>query len=344
MSEPSPDTAPPLVPSPSSAPGAAGLPSCGRTADPTMIGLACAFGAYLIWGLVPIYFKAVATVPPLEVLCHRVLWTVALTGGLALALWMRRRVRPAGPDPWIAAPPRRWRPRWRRIGVYLVTTCLVSTNWLIFIWAIATDRVLEASLGYYINPLVSILLGVVVLGERLGLRRGVAVALAAAGVLVLVVDHGAAPMVSLGLAFSFGAYALVRKWAAVDPLYGLLIETVLLAPFAAGFLAWQGALGLGAFGARDLATDALLAASGLVTGVPLMLFMAAAARLQLSTLGLMQYLAPTCHLVLATAVYGEPFTRAHAATFALIWTALAVASWGALGDRRRRLASASGQP
>ena len=283
----------------------------------TAIGAAAGLGAFLLWGFAPIYFKAIGHIPAPEILAHRVIWTLAILIILVAALGRLREVVIALTSPG-------------RLGILLVTTLLVSINWLVFIWAIQQDRLLEASLGYYINPLVNVVLGVVFLSERLSRWQGVAVALAAIGVGVMIVGIGTLPWIALTLALSFGFYALVRKKAKVDPLIGLLVETLILLPAAAGYLIWLSSAGVGVFGPQDWAISATLIASGLVTGTPLVLFMYGAQRLTLSTIGLMQYLAPSIHFLLALLVYGEAFTIIHLFTFLFIWAGLALYSWDAM--------------
>jgi chloramphenicol-sensitive protein RarD len=270
-----------------------------------------ALGAFGIWGMIPLYFKAIGAVPLLEVVAHRILWSAVF---LLLAVALVRR----GGAIVTALSDRRAR------RALLATTLLISVNWVVFIYAISADRVLESSLGYYINPLVSVLLGVLVLGERLSVWRTVAVAMAAVGVLVLAVGLGGFPWVSLALAFTFGFYGLIRKTVNVGALEGLTVETALVAPVALAYLAVLGWRGSGAFAAIDLETDVLLALAGLVTAVPLFFFASAARRLRLSTVGFFQYIAPTCNLLLAVFVFGEPFTRTHLITFLFIWAALAI--------------------
>ncbi len=283
-------------------------------------GLAYGLGAYLVWGLSPIYFKALARVPPLEILSHRIVWSALLLGGLLLA---RGRLGEA------LGPARDA----RRFATLAASTLLVSGNWLLYIWAVNEGRILEASLGYFVNPLVSVVLGVVFLRERLGGRQSAAVALAAGGVLWFLWRLGTLPWVSLTLAASFGVYGLVRKAARIDPVGGLFFETGLLAAPALAFLGARGAAGAGAFGSAP-GTTALLALAGVVTAVPLVWFTIGVQRLRLSTMGFLQYLAPSCQLALAVAVYGEPFTAAHAVTFAAIWASLALYSADAFASRR----------
>ena len=308
--------------------GPAGQPPS-ATHDPT-IGLAAASGAFLLWGLAPIYFKAVGAAPPAEILAHRVVWSVPLLAGLAVALGRWPVLTAALANP-------------RLLRVYGVTTLLIAVNWLVFIWAVTSDHVLQASLGYFINPLVSVALGAIFLGERLNRWQMLAVGLAVAGVGNLLIGLGTVPYASLALAFSFGFYSLVRKKAATDPITGLLIEVSLLMPLGLVFLIWLAATGDGLFVVGGWWFSLLLFASGLVTATPLLLFLEGAKRLTLATIGILQYLGPTLHFVLAVFVYGEPFTAAHLVTFAAIWAALAVYSGDALVQYRRARRNAAPQ-
>jgi chloramphenicol-sensitive protein RarD len=223
---------------------------------------------------------------------------------------------------------------WRILRALAVTAALVSTNWLVYIWAIANDQVMSTSLGYYINPLVNVLLGMLFLGEKLNRARGVAVALAVIGTTSLAVDVGSLPWVSLTLAFSFGFYGLIRKRLGLPAIAALFVETLLVAPLALIALGWFHRDGHGAFGA-DLSTSLLLVLAGPVTLLPLLWFAEAARRLPLVTIGFFQYLGPTLTFLLATLVYGEGFTVAWAVTFILIWSALAVFSLDSLRTRAR---------
>lgn len=286
-------------------------------------GLLQGLGAYGIWGLLPLFFWLLDGVDSGEVVAMRVLWSVVLLGVLIVAL---RRV-----PLFLAAI------RSRKAMTYLgISAALISVNWLVYVWAVQHNHVLEASLGYFLNPLVNVLLGVVLLRERLGAAQIAAVALASIGVAVLAVGAGQGIWISLALAFSFGFYGLVRKIAPVESLEGLTIETAILTPIAAGYLVWlSGHAGLG-FGQTPLWT-VVLAISGVVTATPLLLFAAAARRLPYSTLGLLQYLAPTMQFLLAISFFGETMTMAHAICFALIWTGLAIyAVSGIVAARRSR--------
>jgi chloramphenicol-sensitive protein RarD len=291
-----------------------------RERDPKVTGLFAAFGAYLAWGLLPIYFKALRPLPPLEILSHRVVWSVLLLAAVVAARNGWRELAGALRG-------------WRRLATFSGTTLLIGSNWLTYIWAVNSGQLLQASLGYFVNPLVNVLLGVVLLRESLNRRQAVAVCLAAAGVLWLVLGYGRFPWISLFLAFSFGLYGLVRKVAGIGAVSGLLVETALLAPLALAYLLSRARDGSGAFGSGWRPTLLLLAA-GVITAIPLVWFTVGVQRLRLSTMGVLQYLAPSLQFALAVWLYGEPFTRAHVATFACIWVSLAIYSWDALTARR----------
>jgi len=291
--------------------------------DERLVGAACALGAFLTWGVLPIYFKAIAAAPPLEIVAHRIVWSALLLLGV---IALRHR--------WAAL--RRGLADRRTRRLLLASTLLVSSNWLIFVWAITSGRVLESSLGYYINPLMNVLLGLLVLRERLSRVQGLAVLLAAVGVANLAVQSAAFPWVSLSLAGTFSLYGLVRKTMALGALDGLFVETNLLLVPAVIFLAVQVASGDSAFLAGDTRLDLLLVLSGLFTTLPLLLFTSAVRRLNYATVGLFQYIVPTSHFLLAVFVFGERFTSAHLVTFALIWTALALYSGEVVRVARRR--------
>jgi chloramphenicol-sensitive protein RarD len=296
--------------------------------SPSAAGPLFALAAFLAWGFGPVYFKAVARVPAWEVLAHRVVWTCVLLLPLAVAL---RRIRPA----LAALAGVRTR---RALGA---STALIALNWLLFVYAVQSGRVLDASLGYFINPLVNVALGRLFLGERLRGAQRAAVALATASVLLLALTAERTPWIAVALGVSFGLYGLLRKTTALDSMTGLLFETALLLPAALAALIGLATLGRGAFGASR-AGDALLAASCLVTAVPLVCFAAAARRMSLTALGFFQYLAPTTHFLLAVWVYGEPFARPQILAFSGVWTALALVSADALLRRRPRAAGPGG--
>lgn len=279
-----------------------------------------AIGAYGLWGIFPIYFKAVKDVAPLEVLAHRILWSAVL---LVLLMLLRRDLGSV-----MQALRRR-----RTLAVLATTTALIAGNWLVFIWAVGHDRLMQASLGYFINPLLSVLLGFLFLRERLRRWQTVSVLIAAAGVAYLTISLGELPGVALFLASSFAFYGLLRKVAPVEAMAGLTAETSLLAPAAAAFLAYQIWHRQAAFGGGSLRLDGLLLSAGVITATPLLWFTEAARRLRLTTIGFMQFIAPTGHFLLALA-YGEPLTRSYGVAFAFIWTALAIYSVDAASSQR----------
>lgn len=274
-------------------------------------GLPEAVGAYTIWGFMPLFFKQLQGISPVEIVAHRVMWSVLLV--LAI-LWARRSLHEfltAIRDP-----------RTRRFMI--ASTSLIAANWLIYIWAITNQHILAGSLGYYINPLINVALGVLFFSERMNRTQLIAIALAAAGVLVLASESLASIWISLSLAGSFGLYGMVRKMAPVGSLPGLACETVLLLPFAIGYALWAHLYDpTPGFGYSPY-TDAFLIAGGAITTIPLLLFASAARKMPLSTLGFVQFIGPTIQFMLGVFVYDEPFTRAHAICFALIWSAVAV--------------------
>jgi chloramphenicol-sensitive protein RarD len=279
-------------------------------------------GAFVFWGLAPLYWKLLLGIPALELLAHRVAWSAPCLAVLLAAGRRWGEVRRT-----LASP--------RTIAILAATTVLIAANWLTFIWAVNNGHLLDSSLGYYINPLVSVLFGFVFLGERLRRLQAVAVLLASAGVLVLTLRHGL-PWVSLVLAFSFGLYGLLRKVVEAKPMVGLFAEIALLSGPAIAFLLWRAHEGAGAFGHGSLRVDLLLAAAGPITVAPLLWFNHGVRSLPLATVGMLQYLAPTGHLLLGITVFHETFGAAQLLAFALIWTALALYSF----DLRHRLAAA----
>jgi chloramphenicol-sensitive protein RarD len=289
--------------------------------DPAVSGVLYALAAFLLWGAAPLFFKALQPAMPLEILSHRVLWSLLLMVALVLAMRDPRDVVRALSSTG-------------RVGIFMVTTCLVTTNWLLFIWAVNSNHIIQTSLGYYINPLVNVILGVLFLSERLNRYQVFSVALAAVGVASLVINLGELPWVSLTLAVTFGFYALIRKKMAIDPLIGLLIETAMLTPFAAFYLIWIANLGTAHFSLDNPGLAGLLAVSGFVTALPLIFFNFGAQRLKLSTIGLMQYISPTLQLAVGVLLFGEAFTLAHVMAFGLIWLALAIYSADAFLGRR----------
>lgn len=295
-------------------------------ADERVRGLVYGLGAYLFWGLAPVYFKALKAASPLEIASHRAVWSVVVLLLLALVNGRWRGLRG-------------WQFSWERLGVYLGTTTLITGNWLLYIWAVNSGRLVEASLGYFINPLVNVLLGAWLLKEPLNRLQLGAIALATGGVLYMVAGYGTFPTISLGLAVSFALYGLLRKKAGVDPQLGLLIETALVAPLAVSFLIARALQGEGAFYFAGTWTTVLLAMAGVVTATPLVWFSHGVRRLPLSTMGFLQYVTPTCGFLLAVLLYDEPFTMHHAVVFGCIWASLIVYSADALLKARSRATS-----
>ena len=290
----------------------------------TTKGFVAMVAACCVWGLSGIYYKALSEVPPLEVLAHRTLWSVVFLGAVVAVQGQGAVLARALSG--------------ANLRIVTAAAVVISLNWFGFIWSVQIGRAVEASLGYYIFPLVAVALGMVFYGERMGRAQAVAVAIAAAAVGWLTWALGAAPWIALLLAGSFGFYGLLKKKLSVPSVVSVLAEVVLLAPLAGLVLAaahfgWFGrAPGSGHFG-DDLGHSLMLAFSGLMTGGPLMLFSYAAQRVRMATIGLVQYLNPTLQFLVAVAVFAEPFTRAHAIAFALIWGALALYSAAALRAR-----------
>jgi chloramphenicol-sensitive protein RarD len=289
-----------------------------------LTGVLYAVGAFTIWGVVaPLHFKLLAGVPALEILAQRIVWSCVLAVGLIAAqgLWgdVRRALGSATTLPFLC-----------------LSALLVGGNWLVYIWAITTGHLVEASLGYFINPLVNVVLGIVFLGERLTRLQMAACALAAVGVLVMAIAAGVIPWIALSLGISFGFYGLIRKSVRADPLVGFFVETLVLLPFSLGYVLWLLASGTSAMLRGDLRIDLLLVLTGGTTSAPLIFFAAAAQRLKLSTVGLLQYVSPSLLLALGVFVYGEPFTAVDAVAFGAIWTALALYSVDAFSGSRPR--------
>jgi len=274
-------------------------------------GIWSAVGAYSAWGLIPVYFKWLSHVPALQIIGHRILWSCLM---LCAVLLLKRQ----------------WRNflstalQLRVIRVYLLAALLVSINWLIFVWAVNAGFIVETSLGYFINPLISVLLGVVLLGERLRRGQWLPIGLATLGVLYLTFAHGSLPWISLTLAFTFAIYGLVKKTSPLGPLHGLTLETGLLLLPALIYLLYADATGNGAFLHSGAGLDLLLVGAGLVTAVPLLLFASAAQRIPLALLGVLQYIAPTLQFLLGVLVYKEAFSHTQLIGYGLVWIALLI--------------------
>ena len=268
--------------------------------------------SFLCWGLFPLYFRALNQVPPIEILAHRMLWSLLFLG---IVLCVRRQWSWLG---GVLARP-------RVTGGFVLSALLLSGNWFLYIWAINNGHVIDASLGYFINPLVNVMLGFVLLKERLRRAQWVAIALAACGVFWLTWQAGQLPWIALLLAFSFGCYGLMRKVAALGALEGLSFETMLLFPLAMGYVVWLTLHGQNTFITTSSdSTRWLLAAAGPITAIPLLLFASGARRIPLSVLGLLQYIAPTIQLLLGVWLFHEGFTAARLIGFCVIWSALAL--------------------
>lgn len=282
----------------------------------TRQGLLYGFLAYFVWGFFPIYFKALQGIPPLEVVAHRIVWSVLFLLVLAGVSGAWKEVRDAFAS--------------RQVLLTLIgSTCLITVNWLVFIYAVGKGQVLQSSLGYFMTPLVNVLLGMVFLRERMRPLQVASLLLAIAGVSLLTLRVGAVPWISLVLAVTFGLYGLLRKTVRVESLAGLLVETLLTGPLALGYLVWLAMQGSGAFPAAVDRGALLLPLVGVLTATPLLLFASAARRLRLATIGFLQYLTPSLHFALAVLLYHEPFTRSHLTTFILIWSGLALYSFDA---------------
>jgi chloramphenicol-sensitive protein RarD len=297
-------------------------PQLESAADRARNGVVAAFLAYTMWGFLPIYFKILEEVPALEMLIHRIVWGVPFG---ALIIIVRRQwpeVRQA-----LAKP--------RTVGLLALAACFIAVNWLTYIIAVQTDHIFQASLGYYINPLIYVLVGVGFMGERLRRNQTAAVLLAAAGVTILTVSGGEFPAISLFLAISFTGYGVIRSRVAIGGMPGLFIETLLLLPLAGGWLGWLMADGSAAFRSEDPVLAAKLLLAGPLTVVPLLFFALAARRLRLSTIGIMQFIAPTLQFLVGL-LYGERLTTAHAICFTLIWIAVVLFSFDAWRASRTR--------
>ncbi len=296
----------------------------GNDTEASRAGVAAGLVAYSLWGVFPVYFKIVESVAPTEVLAHRIIWAVPFGALILLVRHQWPEVRRAMTH--------------RRMLFWLgVSALCITINWFIYIWAVQNQRIFEASLGYYINPLMYVLVGVLFFGERLRSLQLAAVVLASTGVLVLTLSGGAFPWVAVSLAALFTAYGVIRKRVVIGAMPGLFVETALLLPLAMLWMGWLLVAGQASFGTHDLSLDLLLLAAGPITVVPLLLFAVAARRLPLTTIGFMQFLAPTLQF-LTGVFYGEVLTTAHLVCFGLIWVAVALFSIDAIRASKRILA------
>lgn len=281
---------------------------------------------FFLWGIFPIYWKALQHVPSTQILAHRAVWSLVF---VLILLSIQRRWNEA--KSVISFYP--------NVYIFLVTSFLLGGNWLIYIWAVNSNQIVEASLGYFINPLVNICLGMVFLRERLYRSQFISVLLAFVGVLFLTLQYGRLPWIAFSLALTFGTYGLLRKTAKAGSMVGLLFDTGFLAPISLFYLLFLAAHGSGAFVSTNLKTDVLLIGAGVVTAVPLLLFAYGARRIQYSTVGFLQYITPTGQLLVGVFLYREQFTRAHAIAFGLVWVALILYSTSTFMTHKRRIPS-----
>lgn len=280
---------------------------------PALIGAGplAGLGAFVIWGFLGFYFKIIDFASPFEILAHRILWSAILT--LTLVFVLKRRARL-----WDLLSSK------RTMGLLFISSLLIAGNWVIYIWSVHIGHALEASLGYYIMPLIMLILGRIFFGEKLNRIQIVSVLICFAGVLNLLVFFGSLPWIALSLSLLFGFYGVIRKFVPADPIAGLFVECLLLSPMAFGYLVWLNASGTMAFTNLGIGHDALLVSLGAVTTIPLVLFAFAARNMKFSALGLMQYLNPTIQFFVAVLLLGETFTQAHMITYALVWIGLGI--------------------
>jgi len=292
-------------------------------------GLLFAFAAYIMWGIAPIYFKALVGIDAIDILLHRVIWSFAFILLMIVAITGFSKIKQLFKTP-------------KKLGLLAITSLIIAFNWLLFIWAINNNHMLDASLGYYINPLLNVVLGTLFLGERLRKLQWAAVAIAFSAVMVEVISFGSIPWISLALAGSFGIYGLMRKKINIDALSGLFIETLFLLPFALIYVFVIDSSSLSLI-TTDWQFTVLIISAGIVTTLPLLAFAAAAIRIPLSTLGFIQYIGPSLMLILAVFLYDEPFAAAKVFTFALIWIALIVYTFDSArnGLKKRKQAKSS---
>ncbi|MFT5784749.1 MAG: chloramphenicol-sensitive protein RarD [Ascidiaceihabitans sp.] len=283
------------------------------TSGDTLSGFGFAFGAYFLWGFLPIYMKMLSHLPSAEIVAHRVIWSVPIAGLLLVYMGRTKDVRAALLNP-------------KMLAMGCLTAALITINWGIYVWAISADRTLDAALGYYINPLFSVALGAIILREPLTRAQLAAIALAAAAVVVLAVSNGSVPWVSLGLTVSWGLYALCKKQLPIGPNQGFLLEVLILLIPALAYVGWLTSQGQNSFDLSMTRDTWLLMGCGIVTAVPLLLYANGAKGLQLTTIAIMQYIAPTLIFLVAVFVFGEEFGQARMIAFPMIWAALVIYS------------------
>lgn len=276
-------------------------------------GVIYAAAAYALWGILPIYWKLINVVAPMEILAHRIVWAFGFVMFIIAVTRQWKGLKTVFED--------------RRQVLYaFIAAVLVTSNWGLYIWAVNSNRILDSSLGYYINPLVTVLLGVIFFKEKLDYWKGIALVIASAGVIILTVQYGKIPWVSLGLALSFGLYGAMKKLVKASSIIGLTVETAIVTPFALLFITIRQTTGQGAFGRESIAVMMLLIGAGAVTAIPLLLFAQGAKKVPMSTLGFTQYISPTLSLLLGVFLYHEVFTPVKMVSFCFIWLALVVYS------------------
>lgn len=288
----------------------------------TPAGLGFALSAYLMWGFLPIYMKWVSHIPPAEVVAHRILWSVPVAALLLVLLRRTRDLTDALRNP-------------RMLAMACVTATLITINWGIYVWAISVDRALDAALGYYINPLFSVALGAILLGEKLTRAQLIAIALAAAAVVVLTIEAGTLPWAAVGLTLSWGFYALFKKSLPIGPNQGFLLEVLILLLPALAYMLWLSGTGRSHFAVGNAQDTWLLLGCGVVSAVPLIVYANGAKLLRLSTIGILQYIAPTLIFLVAVFLFGEDFSGARLIAFPMIWAALVIYSISLLRQLRR---------
>jgi chloramphenicol-sensitive protein RarD len=297
--------------------------------DPATRGFLLALASYVVWGFLPLYLKLVGHIPVVEFVAHRAIWSLAVAA--AVIVWLGR----AGEIGKVLRTP-------RMLAMGLVTSAIISLNWGTYVWAITAGRTLEAALGYYINPLCSVFLGALLLGEKLERMQWVAIALAVAGVAVLAVESGGLPWLSIALAVSWAFYALFKKTLPIGSVEGFLLEVLILSMPALCYVVWAESSGVGHFGGTGWRDVALLMGGGIATSVPLILYASGAKLMRLSTIGIMQYIAPTIIFLIAVFVFDEPFGQSRLIAFLFIWLSLVLYTWSVW--RRRRHAVPAQQP
>lgn len=287
-------------------------------------GVLAAGGGFLLWGIVPLYWKQMQHVPATELIMHRIVWSLALLLGVLAVKREFATLRPAFAS-------------WRSLGRNALASLLLSVNWLVYVWGVNNGHIIECSLGYFLTPLGNVALGFVFLHERLRRLQWTAIAFAALGVALLLIGVGHVPWIALTLASSWSCYAILKKRSALGSVAGLTVETILLLPFAAGALLWWNAQGGGVLGHADLRTHLLVLSVGVITAIPLLLFSYGAQRIRLTTIGLLQYIAPSVQFAIGYFVYREPFDAARFAAYALIWCGLALYTADSFWTQRKRI-------